>query len=141
MGDQHDGNIQIQSSSKPVPVRLDRLDSLIKYLEGKQNSSGCGGISNNSTTRGCMSVDMAVRDSDTKGSILERLALLENRLFQLCLEIEASSTSSSSVAHSSENTCYRQESTTDQSNSIRSIDEQNFTYDGNFHEQQSEQLY
>ncbi|KAF5193065.1 S-norcoclaurine synthase [Thalictrum thalictroides] len=103
----------------------------IKYLEGKQNSSGCGDIGN----RGSVSIDMAVRDIHTKGSILERLALLENRLFQLCLEIEASSTSSSSVAHLSENTSYRQGSsmTTEQSNSVESIDEQNHSSDDNHH--------
>ncbi|KAL5724366.1 hypothetical protein ACHQM5_007637 [Ranunculus cassubicifolius] len=129
MGDQDGGGVG-SSHSMPVHSRMDRLDSLIKYLEEKQNSSGWGrgmGMnSNHGVQKQGMPIDLAVRDIHTKGSILDRVALLENRLFQLCLEIEASSsTSRSYAAHTSDNTSDRQGSTTtDQSHSLESMDEE-----------------
>ncbi|KAK6947428.1 hypothetical protein RJ641_000901 [Dillenia turbinata] len=82
----------------PVPLlsRLDRLDSVMKYLEGKQKLSNW--VIDGSAGRvgkQCVPLDVAVREVQTKGSLLDRITLLEERLIQLCLEIESSSTSQS----------------------------------------------
>ncbi|KAM3686721.1 hypothetical protein ACJW31_10G023800 [Castanea mollissima] len=85
------------SFSMPLASRLDRLDFLMKHLEGTQNLQTWD---RNSLAQGlerqCVPVDLAVREADSKGSLLDRLAALEHRLFQLCLEKQSSNTSSSS---------------------------------------------
>ncbi|KAA8522056.1 hypothetical protein F0562_012630 [Nyssa sinensis] len=89
-------------SSLPLVSRLDRLDSIMKYLEVKQNISRSR--SHNSVgrmERRCMPLDLAVGQSHSKGSLLDRVASLEDRLVQLCLEIEASHISHSTVQTSS----------------------------------------
>nr|XP_011465160.1 PREDICTED: UPF0396 protein CG6066 [Fragaria vesca subsp. vesca] len=48
-----------------------------------------------------MPVDMALKETHFKGSLMDRVAALENRLFQLCLEKESSSSSSTSTQASS----------------------------------------
>ncbi|XP_050264238.1 uncharacterized protein LOC126708489 [Quercus robur] len=83
--------------SMPLASRLDRLDFLMKYLERKQNLQTWD---RNSLALGlerqCVPVDLAVKEADSKGSLLDRVAALEHRLFQLCLEKQSSNISSSS---------------------------------------------
>ncbi|EEF42424.1 conserved hypothetical protein [Ricinus communis] len=82
-------------SSIPLVSRLDRLDFIMKYLEGKQNLSKCS-----SNIRGIerqsVPLDLAVREAYFKGSLMDRVAFLERRLLQLGLELESSSASGTS---------------------------------------------
>ncbi|KAK9187620.1 hypothetical protein WN944_019018 [Citrus x changshan-huyou] len=81
--------------SIPVPLvsRLDHLESIMKDLERKQNLAKWGCNSNNSERqRQHLPLNLAAREAYFKGSLLDRVASLENRLFQLCLELESSST-------------------------------------------------
>ncbi|XP_038679481.1 uncharacterized protein LOC119980758 [Tripterygium wilfordii] len=73
----------------------------MKHLEGKHNLPKRGGSnssSNSSAAGGAerqrMTLDSAVREAYFKGSLFDRVASLEHRLFQLCLEMESSSSSS-----------------------------------------------
>ncbi|KAM5573386.1 hypothetical protein ABKV19_013093 [Rosa sericea] len=95
------------SSSKSLVSRLDHLDFLMKYLERKQNLAKLESNNGSSTAGGelkkkqCMPVDLALKETYFKGSLMDRVAALENRLFQLCLEKESSSSSSTSTQASS----------------------------------------
>ncbi|KAL6175999.1 hypothetical protein ACLB2K_052635 [Fragaria x ananassa] len=95
------------SSSMSLVSRLDHLDFLIKYLERKQNLAKLESNNGSSSAGGelkkkqCMPVDMALKETHFKGSLMDRVAALENRLFQLCLEKESSSSSSTSTQASS----------------------------------------
>ncbi|CAI0470992.1 unnamed protein product [Linum tenue] len=85
----------------PVPLvsRLDHLDSLMKYLEGKQNSQkggGGGGGGEAAKQQTAAMLEVAMREAYFKGSLMDRVASLEHRLFQLCLEMESTNTSASS---------------------------------------------
>ncbi|CAL1376177.1 unnamed protein product [Linum trigynum] len=89
----------------PVPLvsRLDHLDSLMKYLEGKQNSQkglggggGGGGGGEAAKQQTAALLEVAMREAYFKGSLMDRVASLEHRLFQLCLEMESTNTSTSS---------------------------------------------
>ncbi|XP_010530028.1 PREDICTED: uncharacterized protein LOC104806705 isoform X2 [Tarenaya hassleriana] len=89
-------------SSLPMLARLDHLDFIIKNMEKQENNYNpkWREIENGVMTRGRPALDTAVRDAYFKGSLLERVAALENRLFQLCMELESSSTSSTSTGGS-----------------------------------------
>ncbi|KAL6178563.1 hypothetical protein ACLB2K_050081 [Fragaria x ananassa] len=95
------------SSSMSLVSRLDHLDFLMKYLERKQNLAKLESNNGSSSAGGelkkkqCMPVDMALKETHFKGSLMDRVAALENRLFQLCLEKESSSSSSTSTQASS----------------------------------------
>ncbi|CAN1356897.1 hypothetical protein LINPERPRIM_LOCUS44085 [Linum perenne] len=86
----------------PVPIvsRLDHLDSLMKFLEGKQNSQKClngGGTADTAKLQqNAALMEVAMKEAYFKGSLLDRVASLEHRLFQLCMEMESTSTSASS---------------------------------------------
>ncbi|XVF13619.1 hypothetical protein REPUB_Repub08aG0223100 [Reevesia pubescens] len=80
-------------SSMPLVSRLDHLDFIMKYLEGKR-------ILHKGREKECMPLDLAMREAYFKGSLLDRVTSLEHRLFQLCLELESSSTSSTSTSTS-----------------------------------------
>lgn len=80
-------------SSIPLVSRLDHLDFIMKYLEGKQSLQ-------KGMEKECMPLDLAMREAYFKGSLLDRVTSLEHRLFQLCLELESSSTSSTSTSTS-----------------------------------------
>ncbi|KAI4314471.1 hypothetical protein L6164_027377 [Bauhinia variegata] len=73
------------NSSIRLVSRLDHLEFLMKYLERKQKWG-----SNASAERQCLPLDLAVKDACFKGSLLDRVASLEHRLFQLCLEMDSS---------------------------------------------------
>ncbi|XP_077247136.1 uncharacterized protein LOC143886861 [Tasmannia lanceolata] len=91
----------------PVIPRLDRLDSLMKYLEGKHNLSKWSDDSIWMIDKQCRPLDLAVEEVHAKGSVLDRILLLENRMLQLSLDMEASSTSSSSTVETYESTSKR----------------------------------
>ncbi|KAG5411370.1 hypothetical protein IGI04_007689, partial [Brassica rapa subsp. trilocularis] len=88
-------------SSLPMLSRLEHLDFVIKNLERQQNLSKWKD-ENTSTTRGLIDRGTAVREAYFKGSLLDRIAALETRLFQICLELESGSASSTSTGGSGE---------------------------------------
>ncbi|XP_010055321.2 uncharacterized protein LOC104443550 [Eucalyptus grandis] len=75
----------------------------MKRLESKQDSAKRG--SKRSTVRGeageILPLDLAVREGYFKGSLIDRVATLEQRLLQLCLEMDSSSSSRTSGEKSS----------------------------------------
>ncbi|KAJ4728689.1 putative Microspore-specific promoter 2 [Melia azedarach] len=86
--------------SMPLVSRLDHLESIMKNLESKRNT-GKWGSSTQAVERQYLPLNLAVREAYFKGSLLDRVASLENRLFQLCLELESSSTSCTSSGDAS----------------------------------------
>ncbi|KAE8676966.1 Mitochondrial substrate carrier family protein isoform 1 [Hibiscus syriacus] len=74
-----------QHSSMPLVSRLDHLDFMMKYLEGKISLQ-------KGMEKACLPLDLAMREAYFKGSLLDRVTSLEHRLFQLCLDLESSST-------------------------------------------------
>ncbi|XP_050378315.1 uncharacterized protein LOC126795538 [Argentina anserina] len=104
------------SSSMSLVSRLDHLEFIMKYLERKQTLAKLES-NNGSTSAGgelkkkqCMPVDLALKESYFKGSLMDRVASLENRLFQLCIEKESSSSSSTSTQASSGETYWSHQS-------------------------------
>ncbi|XP_010441544.1 PREDICTED: uncharacterized protein LOC104724693 isoform X3 [Camelina sativa] len=78
----------------------------IKNLERQQNLSKWKD-ERASTTRGLIDRGTAIREANFKGSLLDRIAALETRLFQICLELESSSASSTSTGGSGETSSQR----------------------------------
>ncbi|KAL5791432.1 hypothetical protein ACOSP7_000026 [Xanthoceras sorbifolium] len=80
--------------SMPLVSRLDHVEFIMKNLESKQKLAKWG---SSSTVMGLESdevpMNLAIREAYFKGTLLERVASLERRLFQLCLSLESSSTS------------------------------------------------
>ncbi|KAL1223785.1 hypothetical protein V5N11_005838 [Cardamine amara subsp. amara] len=93
-------------SSMPMLSRLEHLDFVIKNLERQQNLSKWKD-ENAYATRGLIDRGTAVREAYFKGSLLDRIAALETRLFQICLELESSSGSSTSTGGSGETSSQR----------------------------------
>ncbi|ESQ39828.1 hypothetical protein EUTSA_v10001038mg [Eutrema salsugineum] len=93
-------------SSLPMLSRLDHLDFVIKNLERQQNLPKWKDESA-ATTRALIDRGTAVREAYFKGSLLDRIAALETRLFQICLELESSSASSTSTGGSGETSSQR----------------------------------
>ncbi|CAN6486305.1 unnamed protein product [Victoria cruziana] len=90
----------------PIIPRLERLDYLMRRLEEKQKRKQRGGSRGERDREGSTqssrayhqrTLSSAVQEMQQKGSLLDRIASLENRLFQLSLDMEVSSTSSSST--------------------------------------------
>ncbi|KAK7307296.1 hypothetical protein VNO77_40227 [Canavalia gladiata] len=75
-------------SSIPLIARLDHLEFIMKYLERKQR---CG--SNVPADKDKQSLDLAMKEDFFKGTLLDRVASLEHRLFQLCIEMDSSGSS------------------------------------------------
>ncbi|KAK2373985.1 microspore-specific promoter [Trifolium repens] len=71
------------SSSIPLIARLDHLEFIMKYLERKQR---CG-------SNAVVTANDKQSAEYFKGTLLERVASLENRLFQLCVEMDSSGSS------------------------------------------------
>ncbi|OAO91057.1 MSP2 [Arabidopsis thaliana] len=86
--------------------RLEHLDFVIKNLERQQNLPKWKDKSA-PTTRGLIDRGTAIREAYFKGSLLDRIAALETRLFQICLELESSSGSSTSTGGSGETSSQR----------------------------------
>ncbi|XP_073132201.1 uncharacterized protein [Henckelia pumila] len=85
----------------PIIPRLDRLDRMLQLLEGKHSLSRREFSANICEKKEleeneCKSLCAAVDEVQHKGTIMERLAMLENRLLQLSLEMEEGNTSKSS---------------------------------------------
>ncbi|KAH0974312.1 hypothetical protein GBA52_016211 [Prunus armeniaca] len=101
-----DGRIQSHNSSMPLVSRLDHLDFIMKYLERKQKLAklGSNGSSGAKLKGQCLPMDLALKETYFKGSLLDRVAALEHRLFQLCLEMDSSSSSSCTSTQASGNT-------------------------------------
>ncbi|KAI6707517.1 hypothetical protein NL676_010479 [Syzygium grande] len=70
----------------------------MKRLESKQDLAKWG--SKRSTVRGeageILPLDLAVREGNSTGSLTDRVATLEQRILQLCLEMDSSSSSRTS---------------------------------------------
>ncbi|XP_058073348.1 uncharacterized protein LOC131222338 [Magnolia sinica] len=90
----------------PVLPRLDRLDRLLQYLEERRNSSdahySCSFPINTGVDKQCKPLSSVLEEVHFKGTVMERVAMLENRVLQLSLEMEEGSTSSSSTIPTSE---------------------------------------
>ncbi|KAG8367467.1 hypothetical protein BUALT_Bualt16G0075100 [Buddleja alternifolia] len=104
---EHDENQEI-TSLMPVIPRLDRLDRLLQLLEEKHSLSrrDFSARSFASTTRTTATenkddyelktVFSALEEVQHKGTLVERLTALENRVLQLGLEMDEENTSKSS---------------------------------------------
>ncbi|KAK7252474.1 hypothetical protein RIF29_36439 [Crotalaria pallida] len=77
---------QSHDSSIPLIARLDHLEFIMKYLERKQR---CG----NNVTADKLTLDLAKKENYFKGTLLDRVACLEHRLYQLFLEMDSSGSS------------------------------------------------
>ncbi|XP_031503207.1 uncharacterized protein LOC116266222 isoform X2 [Nymphaea colorata] len=91
----------------PIIPRLERLDYLMRRLEEKQKQrqtqqrGSRGERERESSTQSSRAhhqrtLSSAVQEVQQKGSLLDRIASLENRLLQLSVDMEVSSSSSSS---------------------------------------------
>ncbi|XP_073052279.1 uncharacterized protein [Primulina eburnea] len=94
--------LQETISAMPIIPRLDRIDLMLQLLEGKHSLSRrelCSNICEKREKENeCKSLCAAVDEVQHKGTIMERLSMLENRLLQvqLSLEMEEGNTSKSS---------------------------------------------
>ncbi|RID60442.1 hypothetical protein BRARA_F03597 [Brassica rapa] len=100
-------------SSVPMLSRLDHLDFVVKFSfpstmikKRQQNLPKWKGESS-SITRGLIGSGMMVREAYFKGSLLDRIATLDTRLLQICLELESSNASSNSIGESGETSSQR----------------------------------
>ncbi|KAK3034173.1 hypothetical protein RJ639_034313 [Escallonia herrerae] len=91
-----------ESTSVPMPVlpRLDRLDRLLQLMEEKHSLSGRHSskpaVANLVEEVHSKTLSSALEEVDHKGTLMERLATLENRVFQLGLDMDEGNTSRSS---------------------------------------------
>ncbi|KAL3344744.1 hypothetical protein AABB24_023939 [Solanum stoloniferum] len=91
------------ASSLPVLPRLDRLDFLLQVLEEKHGMSAKnekGEEENSEYCRSTLSLSTALEEVHHKGTLVDRLTALENRVFKLSLEMEEAKTSRSSSSKS-----------------------------------------
>ncbi|CAL5188509.1 unnamed protein product [Lathyrus oleraceus] len=90
----HQKLLSHDSSSIPLIARLDHLEFIMKYLERKQrcgNNVVNGGADNNNNKQ--QSSESSIKEDYFKGTLMDRVASLENRLFQLCVEMDSSGSS------------------------------------------------
>ncbi|XP_058203519.1 uncharacterized protein LOC131317862 isoform X1 [Rhododendron vialii] len=103
------------TTEEPIMSRLHRLDKILNHLEerrgsrtrsprssyastttssGTLTSGGDGRVSSTadlspeSIEDHCLPVDVVVVEAEMKGTLLERLVLLENRVLKLCVQFE-----------------------------------------------------
>ncbi|XP_015159725.1 uncharacterized protein [Solanum tuberosum] len=93
------------ASSLPVLPRLDRLDFLLQVLEEKHGMSPKNEKGEEEDSEYCsstLSLSTALQQVHHKGTLVDRLTALENRVFklQLSLEMEEEKTSRSSSSRS-----------------------------------------
>ncbi|CAA3002569.1 Hypothetical predicted protein [Olea europaea subsp. europaea] len=81
----------------PVILRLDRLDRLLQLLE-ERHSLSRREISSTAIVEKdeCKDLSSALEEVHHKGTLMERLSVLENRVLQLSLEMDEGNTSKSS---------------------------------------------
>ncbi|XP_048500767.1 uncharacterized protein LOC104892915 isoform X2 [Beta vulgaris subsp. vulgaris] len=87
-----DGSLKKSLSSNSMPSlisRLDHLDSMMNYLDGRKYSSARWANDGAVVKKECVPLDLALKEAQSKGSILERITSLEQQLIQLCLDIES----------------------------------------------------
>ncbi|KAL2348958.1 hypothetical protein Fmac_002958 [Flemingia macrophylla] len=83
-----DPKLPSHDSSISLIARLDHLEFIMKYLERKQR---CG--TNVLADKGKQSLDFASKEAFYRGTLLDRVASLERRLNQLCVEMDPSGSS------------------------------------------------
>ncbi|XP_049371655.1 uncharacterized protein LOC125836527 [Solanum verrucosum] len=85
------------ASSLPVLPRLDRLDFLLQVLEEKHGMSPKNEKGeeeeDSEYCRSTLSLSTALEEVHHKGTLVDRLTALENRVFKLSLEMEEGKTS------------------------------------------------
>lgn len=84
--------MQEQVLPSPVLPRLDRLDRLLQLLEEKHPAVQKVKHEDDE----CKTLSSALEEVQHKGTLVERLAVLENRVLQLSLEMDEGNTSKSS---------------------------------------------
>ncbi|GAB2282960.1 hypothetical protein Dimus_017493 [Dionaea muscipula] len=85
------------SISMPLVSRLDRLESLMSVLErkgnGREQADSAGSAAAHSSVvtleKKWMQMELAAKEVQSKGSLLDRVSALEDRLLKLCLEMES----------------------------------------------------
>ncbi|KAH7849536.1 hypothetical protein Vadar_019203 [Vaccinium darrowii] len=100
-----------QEFTSPLPVlpRLDRLDRLLQLLEEKHNALsekhtpepvliGDMEAEEEQEDKTCRTLSNALDEVHHKGTLMERLEMLEKRVLQLSLEIDEQNTSKSSTS-------------------------------------------
>ncbi|XP_044492237.1 uncharacterized protein LOC123215708 [Mangifera indica] len=80
---------------KPVLSRLDRLDRLVQLLEERHYSSSRVTTKLNKEEE-CKTLSSALEEVNHKGTLMERLTMLESQVLQLSLKMEVGNTSKSS---------------------------------------------
>ncbi|KAL0427220.1 UNVERIFIED_CONTAM: hypothetical protein Slati_2896800 [Sesamum latifolium] len=104
MAMEHDESQETAATFMPVIPRLDRLDRLLQLLEEKHSLSRrdlCGNTCAadvESNIDECKTLSSALEEVQRKGTLIERLVLLENRVLQLSLEMDEGNTSHSSTS-------------------------------------------
>uniref|UniRef100_A0A7N0T7H5 Uncharacterized protein n=1 Tax=Kalanchoe fedtschenkoi TaxID=63787 RepID=A0A7N0T7H5_KALFE len=95
---------QKPAAALPLPVvpRLDRLDLLVYSVNGREAAATekaavvCGSAGDDD---GFKPVSAALEEVHFKGTLMDRIAMLENRALQLSLQMDVGSTSRSSSFH------------------------------------------
>ncbi|KAK9948203.1 hypothetical protein M0R45_003790 [Rubus argutus] len=96
-------------SSMPILQRLDRLDRLLQFLEekhclsSKHSSSSCSFPACESSEpaqdlESYKTLSSAIEEVNRKGTLMERVAMLENRVLQLSHEMDVENALSSSCS-------------------------------------------
>ncbi|CAI9754710.1 unnamed protein product [Fraxinus pennsylvanica] len=81
----------------PVIPRLDRLDRMLQLLEERHSLSRREFSSTAFVEKDeCKDLSSAIEEVHHKGTLMERLSVLENRVLQLSLEMDEGDTSKSS---------------------------------------------
>ncbi|KAF3440913.1 hypothetical protein FNV43_RR19199 [Rhamnella rubrinervis] len=90
------------ASAIPILPRVDRLDVLLQFLEEKQSlpmsarHSWSPVLRNMKLENQYKTLSSAIEEVHHKGTLLERVAMLENRVLQLCQEMDVGNASGSS---------------------------------------------
>ncbi|CAI0556885.1 unnamed protein product [Linum tenue] len=88
----------------PILTRLDRLDRMLQFLEDKylvqEKPKTEAAVKVVTEDHQCMSLSAALELVKQKGSVVERLEFLENRILQLSLEMEVGNNNSTSRSSS-----------------------------------------
>ncbi|KAG4992191.1 hypothetical protein AAZX31_09G186100 [Glycine max] len=83
-----DPKLPSHGSSISLIARLDHLEFIMKYLERKQRYG-----SNVPADKDKQSLDLSTKEAFFKGTLLDRVASLEHRLFKLYVEMDSSGSS------------------------------------------------
>ncbi|CAK8540375.1 unnamed protein product [Lathyrus sativus] len=89
----HQKLLSHDSSSIPLIARLDHLEFIMKYLERKQRCGNNAVVNGDADNNKQQSSESSIKEDYFKGTLMDRVASLENRLFQLCVEMDSSGSS------------------------------------------------